>query len=78
MSILVNDDPVDALSMIVNRQRAEGRGRAMCEKLKDLIPRHMFKIPDPSSHWRQGYRARNAERAAQGRNRQMLWRRHQP
>ena len=45
MSILVNDDPVDALSMVVNRQRAEGRGRAMCEKLKDLIPRHMFKIP---------------------------------
>jgi len=45
MSILVNDDPVDALAMIVNRQRAEGRGRAMCEKLKELIPRHMFKIP---------------------------------
>ena len=45
MSILVNDEPVDALSMIVNRQRAEERGRAMCEKLKDLIPRHMFKIP---------------------------------
>jgi GTP-binding protein LepA len=45
MSILVNDDPVDALSMIVNRGRAEGRGRAMCEKLKELIPRHLFKIP---------------------------------
>ena len=45
MSILVNDEPVDAQSMIVNRGRAEGRGRAMCEKLKDLIPRHMFKIP---------------------------------
>jgi GTP-binding protein LepA len=45
MSILVNGDPVDALSMIVNRQRAEARGRAMCEKLKDLIPRHLFKIP---------------------------------
>ncbi len=45
MSILVNSEPVDALSMIVNRQRSEGRGRAMCEKLKELIPRHMFVIP---------------------------------
>ena len=45
MSILVNAEPVDALSMIAHRTRAEARGRSMCEKLKDLIPRHMFQIP---------------------------------
>jgi GTP-binding protein LepA len=45
MSILVNNEPVDALSMIVHRGSAESRGRGMCERLKDLIPRHLFKIP---------------------------------
>jgi GTP-binding protein LepA len=45
MSILVNAEPVDALSIIVHRSRAEARGRVMCEKLKDLIPMHMFVIP---------------------------------
>ena len=45
MQILVNSEPVDALSVLVHRSQAESRGRAMCEKLKDLIPQHMFQIP---------------------------------
>jgi GTP-binding protein LepA len=49
MQILVNAEPVDALSIIVHQSRAEARGRGMCEKLKDLIPRHMFQIPVQAS-----------------------------
>jgi len=45
MSILVNAEPVDALSMLVHRTRADGKGRQMCEKLKELIPPHMFQVP---------------------------------
>ncbi len=45
MQILVNAEPVDALSIIVHRSRADARGRTMCEKLKELIPPHLFQIP---------------------------------
>ncbi|MCI5544341.1 MAG: translation elongation factor 4 [Azospirillum sp.] len=45
VQILINEEPVDALAFLCHRQEAESRGRQICERLKDLIPRHLFKIP---------------------------------
>src|SRR4051812_44690442 len=45
MHILANSDPVDALPMLVHKPRAEGRGRAVVKKMKELIPPHMFQVP---------------------------------
>ena len=44
VNILVNQDPIDALALMVHRTKAESRGRQLCEKLKELIPRQLFKI----------------------------------
>lgn len=45
VQILINEEPVDALAFLCHRSEAEARGRQICERLKDLIPRHLFKIP---------------------------------
>ena len=76
MQILVNSEPVDALSIIVHRTRADARGRTMCEKLKDSHP--PAHVPDPGTGGdrRTHHRARNDPRAEQGRDRQVLRRRH--
>ena len=78
MSILVNEEPVDALSMLVHRTAAEKRGRVMCEKLKELIPQHHVQDPDPGRHRRQGHRPRNHFGAQERRDGEMLRRRRHP
>ena len=78
ISILVNNDPVDALSFIAHRSAVEKRGRAICEKLKDLIPAPALQDRHPGGDRRPHHRARNDRRAVEGRHGEVLWRRHHP
>jgi GTP-binding protein LepA len=75
MQILVNDEPVDALSIMVHRDRAEMRGRAMCEKAEGADPPPHVQDPDPGGHRRPRHRARDDRGAAQGRDGEVLRRR---
>ena len=75
LSILVNGEPVDALGMIVHRSQSERRGRALCARLKELIPRQLFKIAIQAAIGGKVIARETVSAHAQGRHRQMLWRR---
>ncbi len=78
VDILIQGEKVDAFSAIVHRDKAYSYGVMMTKKLRELIPRQQFEHPDPGRDRLAHHSPRDHPRAAQGRARQVLWRRHHP